>query len=277
MLLHATDAPPPAGEASARVPVVLIHGLFGRARNLGRLLRLFGAERRTIGLDLRSHGDSPHGPLRIRDMADDVLETLDRHRVEHAVLIGHSLGGKVAMAATLLAPERVARLLVADIAPVAYAHGSRLFAEAMASLPIARFLTRAEADGALAETVPDATIRALLLQNLDARPPMRWRIGLRDIVASIGEAEGWPEFPPGTAYDGVALFLRGERSDYVAPEHHGDIRRFFPRARLATLREAGHWLHVDKPDEFAGIAASFVAAADAATARTQAAGREPPA
>ncbi len=273
MLLHATDAPSPGGDTGSRIPVVLIHGLFGRARNLGRLLRLFALERRTIGLDLRSHGDSPAGPLRIREMAGDVLETLDRLEIGRCVLVGHSLGGKVAMATTLLAPDRVARLLVADIAPVAYTHGNRLFADAMLSLPIARLSTRAEADAALAEHVPDATIRALLLQNLDARPPMRWRIGLREIVASIDEAEGWPHFPSGAAYDGVALFLRGERSNYIEPAHHADIRRFFPRARLATLREAGHWLHVDKPDEFAAIASSFVTAADAAAGRVEPAAR----
>ena len=271
MLLHATDAPAPAGDPRRRVPVVLLHGLFGRALNLGRLLRMFARERRAVALDLRSHGDSPHGPLRIREMAADVLETLDRHGIGRAVLIGHSLGGKVAMAAALVAPERIAGLLVGDIAPVAYRHTNGRFADAMASLPLERFSTRGQADAALAGAVPDAAIRALLLQNLDARPPMRWRIGLAEIRASVGEAEGWPEFPAGARYDGPALFLRGDRSDYVRAEHREVIRGFFPRARLATLRDAGHWLHVDRPDEFAAISASFAAAADAAPARTPAA------
>ncbi len=267
MLLHAIDSRPAADEAERRTAVLLMHGLFGRARNLGRLLRVLSAERRTIGLDLRSHGDSPHGRLVIRDMAGDVLETMDRLGLARAAVIGHSLGGKVAMAMALLAPERVVRLLVADIAPVAYSHENRRFAEALTRLPIGRFSTRAEADAALAPAVPDPTIRGLLLQNLEARPPMRWRLALADIAASIDEAEGWPDFPPGARYEGPALFLRGETSDYVKPGHRAVIRRSFPRARLVTLHEAGHWLHVDKPDEFAAIAASFVAASDPAVAR----------
>ena len=263
MRLHAIDASgPDSAGAHPRTPVVLIHGLFGRARNLGGLARLFSAERRTLGLDLRSHGDSPHGGLAIREMAADVLETLDAVGVGRAVLVGHSLGGKVAMAAALASPERVARLLVADIAPVAYAHGHRRVVDAMVALPLDHLATRADADAALAATVADPAVRAHVLQNLDTRQPMRWRNGLDAIAGSIEAAEGWPDFPPGTGYDGPALFLRGENSDYVRPEHLAGIRRLFPRARLATLRDAGHWLHVDQPDAFAGIARTFVAASD---------------
>lgn len=259
MRLNVIEAGP--GDRVA-APVVLIHGLFGQARNLGRIQRHLAETRATFAFDLRSHGLSPHGPLDIRRMADDVAETMDQLGLDSAVVVGHSLGGKTAMATALAHGDRVRRLLVADIAPVPYRHENLRYAEAMKGLPLAPGLTRAEAHAGLAHMIGDQGVRDLLLQNLDFTDPPHWRIGLDDIIASIETAEGWPDWPAETRYEGRTLFLRAEHSDYVLPAHEAAIRRFFPKASLATLRDAGHWLHVDRPEDFIAIVSDFVAAAD---------------
>lgn len=261
MRLHAQDmtAPDLATSNAARPPVVLLHGLFGRGRNLARLGRALGAGRRAVAFDLRSHGDSPHGTLALDAAAADVLETLDALGFGRAVLFGHSLGGKVAMRAALAAPELVSALLVGDIAPVAERHGNAAIADALAALPIERFATRADADRALAATIADPAVRGLLLQNLDTRPPMRWRVGLDPIRHSIDDIEGWAALPdPYARYGGPALFVRGERSDYLRPDHAAAIKGLFPRARFETVPDAGHWLHVEQPDAFNAICAGFL-------------------
>ena len=264
MRLHAIEAGPEDGAPPSRVPAVLIHGLFGQARNLGRIQRELAAVRRVVAFDLRSHGNSPHGPLAFAAMAADIDESMDAAGLGSAVLIGHSLGGKTAMATALLHPARVRRLLVADIAPVAYRHANTEFASAMRAMTLVPGMTRAAAHAQLEAAVPDRGVRDLLLQNLALGPRPAWRIGLDDIIASAADAEGWPEFAPGAAYGGRTLFLRGEHSPYVLPEHEGAIRRFFPRASIATLRNAGHWLHADRPDDFARIVLDFVAGEDSA-------------
>jgi pimeloyl-ACP methyl ester carboxylesterase len=257
MLLNAIVSGP---DDPAQTPAILIHGLFGQARNLGRLQRRLALTRRTLAVDLRSHGDSPHGPLDLRAMGDDVRETMRGRGIDRGVIIGHSLGGKVSMALALDHSDAVARLLVADIAPAAYQHGNIRYARALQALELHPGLTRAEADAALAASIEEPSVRTLLLQNLATGERPRWRIGLDDIAGSLDQAEGWPDWSEGTSYAGPALFLRAENSDFVLPEHTPAIRSLFPRARMATLRDAGHWLHVDKPEDFNEIVMSFVGA-----------------
>ena len=148
MILHATQA----GEGP---PVVLLHGLFGAARNFGAVQRALAPRFRAIALDMRNHGDSPHAPdMRYPTLAEDVRDTLRALEIEKAAVIGHSMGGKAAMAMALRWPEEVGRLLVSDIAPVAYQHGNKAIAEAMVAIKLASSLTRQEADAALAAAVP---------------------------------------------------------------------------------------------------------------------------
>lgn len=251
MILHAT-------EAGAGPPVALLHGLFGAAGNFAAIQRRLGATRRVIAFDLRNHGDSPHDPaMSYAVMAEDVLDSLAALGVPRAALVGHSMGGKVAMRAALLRPDRVERLLVADIAPVRYDPAFRAIADAMLALPLAPGLTRAAADAALSPAVPDAAVRGFLLQNLRLGPAPAWRIGLREIAAGLPDIEGW-DAPDGARYDGPVLMLRGERSGYVRPEHRPAVRALFPLARFTALRGAGHWLHADAPDAFFEVARAFL-------------------
>ncbi|MFC0407543.1 alpha/beta fold hydrolase [Roseomonas elaeocarpi] len=251
------------GEATrSGTPVVLLHGLFGQARNFGLIQREIAARAKVISLDLRNHGESPHAAgMDYRALAEDVADTLRAAGAVPAAVLGHSMGGKVAMTLALRAPEVVRRLVVADIAPVTYPPFFRSYAEAMLSLPLRAGMTRREAEAHLASVVGEAGVRAFLLQNLDlAAPQPRWRIGLREISEALPEIEGWPELAEGTRYDGPVLFLRGGRSDYVQPEYEERIRALFPRVEFATVEKAGHWVHAEDPVGFLAAVTPFLTA-----------------
>ncbi len=248
------------GQAGAgRPPVVLLHGLLGAGQNFGAVQKALAARgHRVLALDLRNHGNSPHAEgMAYAAMAADVAETLAGEAALPAAVIGHSMGGKVAMALALARPASVARLLVADIAPVAYPAPSFIaYLAAMRALALVPGLARRDADAALAAAVPEAPLRAFLLQNLIfAENPPRWRIGLEEITRGMGDIGGWPELPG--RYDGPVFVLAGDRSDYILPDHHAAFRRLFPAARFASVA-AGHWLHAENPSAFLAAAAAFL-------------------
>lgn len=243
-------------------PLVLLHGLFGQAQNFATVQKALAASRRVIALDLRNHGASPHAAsMDYPSMAADVAETLRAMSAAPAMVLGHSMGGKVAMTLALTEPGLVERLVVADIAPVAYPPAFRPYAEAMLALPLRPGLTRREADAALAEAVPAAGVRGFLLQNLrlDADPP-EWRIGLRQIAEALPVIEAAPPFASGARYEGPVLALGGERSDYIRDEHRPVFRAHFPAARFGTVKGAGHWLHAEKPEGFLAALSAFLPA-----------------
>ena len=249
MILHAQEA----GRGPA---VAVLHGLFGAGTNFGALQRRLAPDYRVVTLDARNHGASPHGPaMDYRAMAEDVAETLAALGVEDAAVIGHSMGGKTAMALALTRPASVRRLLVADIAPVRYPPHFRDIAAAMRAIPVRAGLTRTEIDAALAEVAPDLRVRAFLSLNLRLGAAPGWRIGLDEITAALPDIEGWEV---AGRYDGPTLVLAGERSDYVRPEHRPAFTALFPHARFATVRDAGHWLHSDAPDAFLAIVRAFL-------------------
>lgn len=250
MILNAIQA----GEGP---PVILLHGLFGAARNFGAIQRAIASRFRVVALDMRNHGDSPHEPdMRYATQAADIRETLLSLGIEKAAVIGHSMGGKAAMAMALRWPDQVERLLVADIAPITYVHGNNLIAAAMSAIPLTPTLTRHEADAALTEAVPRPDIRAFLLQNLRFGPSPRWRIGLTEITAAIPDLEGWADLPG--AYPGPSLFVTGANSDYVLPEHRPAIRAQFPLARFVAVKNAGHWVHADNAAGFLSVLEAFL-------------------
>jgi pimeloyl-ACP methyl ester carboxylesterase len=244
-------------QAGEGPPVVLLHGLFGAARNFGAIQRAIATKTRVIALDMRNHGDSPHGSdMRYPTQAEDVYETLQALGLETAAVVGHSMGGKTAMALALRYPDLVGRLLVSDIAPVNYEHGNSLIANAMAAIPLSPALTRQDADAALRAAVPSADIRAFLLQNLRFGPNPHWRIGLTEIAAAVPDLEGWIALPG--HYPGPALFVTGANSDYVRLDHRPIIRRQFPGARFVAIKGAGHWVHADNPAGFLSVLEAFL-------------------
>lgn len=245
-----------AGEGS---PLVLLHGLFGAGQNWGAIRRALAPRFRVLTPDLRNHGASPRAAeMTYAAMAQDIAETLDAAGIGRAAVLGHSMGGKAAMAFALSHPGRVGRLAVADIAPVRYRPALRGYVAAMQAIPLRAGLTRKDADAALAATIPDAGIRAFLLQSLrfEAETP-EWRLGLAEIDAAMPAIEDFAA-PPGARFDGPVLVMAGERSDYIRPEHHGLFRGLFPRATFATVPAAGHWVHAENPRGFLAALEPFL-------------------
>ncbi len=251
MILHRTEA--------GQGPVaVLLHGLFGSARNLSAVQRALSSRFRMIAMDLRNHGASAHEPgMDYGIQAADVLETVQAISAVPAAVIGHSMGGKVAMRLALDHPDAVAALVVVDIAPVPYPPHFRDYAAAMRAVPGGAF--RAQADAALAHAVEDAVVRGFLLQNLRPGETPAWRIGLDLITEALPDIEGWVS-PSGARYDGPTLFVSGDRSDYIRRECRPVIRQLFPGARFVTVRNAGHWLHADNLPGFVSVLDGFLAA-----------------
>ena len=241
--------------SGAGAPVVLLHGLFGSARNLGNLARALAPRHRVLAMDQRNHGESAHDPaMDYPTLAADVLETMTLEGALPAAVVGHSMGGKTAMQLALTAPAAVSRLVVADIAPVPYPSHFGGYVPAMqAVLPA---MSRAQADAALAAAVPDPGVRTFLLGNF--RPGLGWRVGLDEIGRGLPAIEAWPGL--GGRYDGPTLFVTGARSDYVHPEAWPVIAALFPCVRYATIENAGHWLHADQPAAFNAAVGAFLAA-----------------
>ncbi len=239
--------PPTTGPEAATL--VIAHGLYGSGRNWGVIARRLADRRAVVAVDMRNHGDSPRGATQgYPEMAADLAEVIATLGGP-VDLLGHSMGGKAVMELALTRPDLIRRLVVADIAPVAYTHDQTRHVQAMAGLDLAHITTRAEADAALARVVADPALRAFFLQSLDFRTrPPRWKLNLPVLLAEMPKIVGWP----GTTglFDRPALFLSGADSSYVLPEHRETIRALFPKARFAKIPGAGHWLHAEKPREF---------------------------
>ena len=234
--------------------------MFGAGQNWGAIRKALAPRFRVLTPDLRNHGASARDPdMSYAAMARDIAETLDAARIARAAVLGHSMGGKAAMAFALAHPERVDRLVVADIAPVRYRPALRDYVTAMQALPLRPGLPRKEADAFLATTIPEAGIRAFLLQNLrfESDPPV-WRLGLAEIAAAMPAIEGFDP-PPGARYDGPVLAMAGERSGYIRPEHHEAFRLLFPQVRFAIVPGAGHWVHAENPAGFLALLEPFLA------------------
>jgi pimeloyl-ACP methyl ester carboxylesterase len=185
------------------------------------------------------------------EMAADVRGFIEGRGLGPVALVGHSMGGKVAMTLALESPALVERLVVVDIAPVRYAPALGAYVEAMRGIDFARATRRAEIDALLAARVPEAGIRQFLLQNLvHEGGGLRWRLNLETLGATIPELSDFPDFSEEAAFAGPTLFIAGARSDYVQPEHRAAIRRLFPKASLVKIRDAGHWIHAERPDAF---------------------------
>ena len=233
-------------------PLLIAHGLFGQGRNWASLAKLWSERRRVTTVDMRNHGDSFHSDTHgYDDLAADLAAVADGHDV-----LGHSMGGKAAMMLALTQPDRVRRLVVVDIAPVAYDHTKADLVEAMQALDLAPLETRRDADTALAATVDSPMVRAFLLQSLDVRDK-RWSLNLDTLGREMETLTGWPA--PDAQWDGPALFIAGATSDYVTAEGEDAIAHHFLNARVERVAGAGHWVHAEQPDAVRGLVDDFLA------------------
>lgn len=236
------------------LPLIIVHGLFGSGRNWGVIAKRLSDTRPVVTVDMRNHAGSFRAESQsYDDMAGDLHEVI-RALGGRCDVIGHSMGGKAAMVAALTAPETLRRLLVADIAPVAYDHSQNHLIAAMRALDLDAIASRGEADGALKAAIAEPGVRAFLLQSLDVKAK-RWRLNLDVLEREMPKIVGFPKVDG--QFDHPALFLSGAASDYVLPAHRPKIKALFPKARFAKIPGAGHWLHAENPRAFEATARAF--------------------
>lgn len=239
--------------------VVLIHGLFGSLDNLGLLARPLGEQYRVISLDLRNHGASFHSDeMSYPQQAADVLALLDHLALDKAALIGHSMGGKVAMQVAKLAPHRVSQLVVADMAPVAYPHArhQNVFAGLNATLTRAP-QSRSEAEAILAEHIEIAGVRQFLLKSFaKTETGWGWRFNVPALERNYANIMGWPDAD--ARFEGPTLFIKGGESDYMLPAYTETVMAQFPAAKARVIAGTGHWLHAEKPVLFNKLVVDFL-------------------
>jgi pimeloyl-ACP methyl ester carboxylesterase len=233
-------------------PVVVLHGLFGSGRNWMTVARHLAGPWRFVTPDLRNHGASPWADtMTYPSMAADVVALIEgAEGGGPCALVGHSMGGKVAMIVALSRPDLVERLVVVDVAPVAYESVFRAYAEAMLAARLDGVTRRNEVDAQLVDVVPKPGTRAFLLQNLVLTPTPHWRANLRVLAESMDDIAGFPAVPAGVTYERPTTFISGEQSDYVTPVVLPVIGRLFPRSRRVVVPDAGHWVHSENFDGF---------------------------
>lgn len=249
-------------DMGAGKPLVILHGLFGSKRNWTNIAHRFAAGRRVLTADLRNHGESPWDARHdYPAMAEDVAELIRAQVGGPADVVGHSMGGKVAMMLALDLPELVERLVVVDIAPAVSTGTPVEYLRALRSLPLDRFSNRADVKDALAGAIPDPAMRAFLMLNLATGPTgLSWTVNLDAIDTNFPTILGFPAVPPGRRFKKPALFLVGDRSDYVRPHHRPEIERLFPAATIEVIDGAGHWVHADAADAFVTTVTRFLQA-----------------
>ncbi|NIZ60000.1 alpha/beta hydrolase [Sedimentitalea sp. CY04] len=243
------------GTATDKPPLLIAHGLYGSARNWGVIAKRLSNERLVVAVDMRNHGHSPWADTHsYPEMAEDLAQVIAAHSGQMDV-IGHSMGGKAAMMLALNYPEAVNRLLVADIAPVAYTHSQIQFIKAMRSIDLATLQRRSEAEEQLAKVGVEPALQSFFTQSLDI-PNKRWRLNLDALADQMPNIMSFPQTE--ASWEGSALFLSGAASDYVTPKYRPKVLSHFPQARFAKIPGAGHWLHAEKPREFEATARIFL-------------------
>ena len=235
-------------------PVMIVHGLYGSGRNWGVIAKRLSDQFFVITVDLRNHGDSPWlDTHNYHVMADDLVEVINSLNIKPNI-IGHSMGGKAAMVLALKRPNLVRNLIIADIAPVKYEHDQSQFIEAMQKVDLSKVEKRSDATLALSKFVEDKSLQNFFTQSLDIKAK-RWKLNLKVLRSEMSEILNFPKIE--SEFSGHSLFLKGEKSDYIKSEHRKLIKSLFTKARFATFKEAGHWLHAEKPREFESAARLF--------------------
>ena len=243
-------------------PLMLLHGLFGSADNWGMLAKHFAHHYQVISVDLRNHGRSPHSESQTYiDMANDLLELCDALRLESIHLVGHSLGGKVAMQFATSFPDKVDKLIVVDMAMRAYADAHTHLIDAMMAVDLTSLQGRGAVDKALSSAIPEVMVRQFLLMNLtksDVNQPesgLTWRIDLAALKANYPNLQ--QAVCENAEYEKSCLFIRGQHSDYVQEADVAQIKTHFTNARIVSI-PAGHWVLAEQPLAFIKLVDDFL-------------------
>jgi len=245
------------GSATDSPPLIILHGFLASSRNWRIIAQTLSARFHVYVLDMRNHGSSPHTPIMdYPAMAEDVLFFLKQRGIKKTSLLGHSMGGKIAMWFALNYPGFMEKLIIADIAPVSYSHSFDATLAALRSLPLAEISNRKQAETLLAPAIPELSYRQFLLQNLiliDGH--YAWRVNLNIFHQMAPNIAAFPNTETCIPYQGASLFIAGNDSNFVKAEA---IYTLFPTAQLKTILHAGHWLHVQQPKIFIELVENFL-------------------
>lgn len=238
-------------------PLILLHGLFGSSDNWGTIAKHFSQDHQVICVDLRNHGRSPHSDSQsYTDMADDLLALCDALNLDRIHLLGHSLGGKVAMQFATRHSDRLQKLIVVDMAMRAYADAHTYLIDAMMAIDLTTLQSRSEVDKALHSSIPQAMVRQFLLMNLiKSNSKLAWRINLAALKSNYPSLQ--KAVCENAYYEKPCLFIRGEYSDYVQDVDAEHIKTNFINAQFASM-PTGHWVHAEQPQAFIDVVSRFL-------------------
>ncbi len=243
--------------------LVLIHGLFGSLENLNMVAKPLSESYCVTSVDVRNHGDSfHHSDMSYDVLSQDIINLLDHLGIETCLLLGHSMGGKIAIEVALTQPERIAKLLIADISPVQYPPHHLEIIEGLQRIDLSIVKKRKDAELQLAPFVDNIAVRQFLLRNLvtNKQGVFTFKCSLKYIAQSYPQIMKANELSSGKKpYTGPCLFIKGGESNYILPQHKDVITQLLPRSKAKIIQGAGHWLHAEKTIAFNKIVAEFVA------------------
>lgn len=236
--------------------LLLIHGLFGSADNLAVVKRHFEKSHNIVSIDLPDHGLSPwNDSFSFDDTVDSIIALLNSEKIKTTAVLGHSLGGKIAMLLALKYPDRVSHLIVADIAPAQYEHRHQAVFDGLKNVPLNKIQGRNDAQSYLSQYIKEPGVRQFLLKSLYKTDSgeWQWRFNLDGLIKSYPHIIDWPQ--SNLKYDGITCFIKGGKSDYINASHRSAITKYFPNAKAHIIEGTGHWLHAEKPDAFNSVVA----------------------
>jgi pimeloyl-ACP methyl ester carboxylesterase len=239
-------------------PLIMLHGLFGMLDNWHTVSRMLGGHFRVLALDQRNHGRSPHTPeLSYEVMADDIRDFMAQQEISSAFVLGHSMGGKVAMATALRYPDLVEKLVVIDIAPRSYPSFHDSILEALTSLTLSNFSSRQSIDQALSSRIGEVPVRQFLMKNLARNDDgsFRWKMNLAVIAGQYSEV--LKRIDSNTSFAKPTLFVRSMKSSYIGDQDIQEIKRIFPDSSIVDF-ETGHWVHAEEPERLTKVVTEFL-------------------
>ena len=239
--------------------LIILHGLFGSLDNWMTLGKELSEDYQVWLVDNRNHGQSPHSDLfDYPTMANDLKQFVTNHQIDSPVVIGHSMGGKVAMHFASFYPELLEKLIVVDIAPVNYPVHHAQILSAMRSIDFSKVDRRGDVDKLLAKKIEEVGVRQFLLKNLywETKEKLAWRFNFNVLDETIEEISAGMNI--NTPYSGDALFIAGGKSDYIIAQYHPRIQEFFPQSSIKTIAHAGHWIHAEAPEDFLTLVKGFI-------------------
>lgn len=241
-------------------PLIILHGLFGSSDNWMTIAHKLGEKGNVFIPDLRNHGQSFHSETWTYEaMVEDIWNLIEKYHIENPIILGHSMGGKIAMQFAVSFPNIVKKLVVVDIAPKFYPVHHRQILQGLNALDLTTISTRFEANDKLSKYIGDAAVRQFLLKNLVRKENggFNWKINLSIMTEQI-ENVGHTLSPGKLKFKEPTLFIKGLNSDYITPEEYKLIAEIYPNNFIATIKDAGHWVHVENTPQFLKVLENFI-------------------